>query len=515
MNRPPIPDPRAKPAVSSEPYARLLFRAREESVGKSILRETTLIGSSEPCHVQLRSEDVSPVHCVITLDSGRLRVRDLRSKTGTQVNGKPVSVKTLADGDTLRIGRFEARVDTNLSAKSATGFFVDRYQVSRILGAGGMSWSYVAKDLHSGEQVALKMLPKRHKPAMRLRFELEARAGAKLDHPNIARTLRIDHSGDVYYLVMEYVEGVSLGELVTEHGPLPPQQAADIAMQTARGLAHAHRAGVIHRDLKPANVLVTAAGEVKIIDFGLALLVDEDMEFSLAKIFNQDCVGTADFVAPEQALDSYAVDGRADIYSLGCTLFHALTGSVVYPQKSRAEKLQAHCSPGLPELRQRVDHAPKGLLLVLEKMLAKRPEARFTSAEEAAEALAPLAERRPVECDFTAVLEKRISKAKLHSSSASARRDRFRSSGSAGLSATHSPPRAPESASASPAPSSPGLSASSLSGPHNGVQSSASSRERRDGRLAQIIRAWPDLPESVKRLMLATMSAEFSASKAE
>src|SRR4029077_17125829 len=128
-------------------------------------------------------------------------------------------------------------------------------------------------------------------------------------HPNIIRTYRLDHTEDFYYVVMEFVEGISLFELMTLRGPVPWPHACDVFCQAAEALAHAHARGLVHRDVKPDNLLVCKDGTVKILDFGLALFPNSDDEFSLSMIFGHDCVGTLDFMAPEQTVDSSKVDG--------------------------------------------------------------------------------------------------------------------------------------------------------------------------------------------------------------
>ena len=207
---------------------------------------------------------------------------------------------------------------------------------------------------------------------------------------------------------MELVKGVSLQELVALKGPLPASQAADIARQTAAGLEHAHQAGLIHRDVKPENLLVRTDGSVKVVDFGLAMIDENDEEFSMAMILGQDRLGTADYVAPEQALNSYRVDCRADIYSLGCTMYYALTGRPPFPVRSVPEKLRGHrCRKPRPISDTR-DDVPEELLAIIDRMLAKQPADRFQSAAEVEAALAPFGQREPVEFDFAAVLERRV-----------------------------------------------------------------------------------------------------------
>jgi serine/threonine protein kinase len=247
---------------------------------------------------------------------------------------------------------------------------------------------------------------------MLTRLKIEARAGKKIEHPAVIRTFEIkttdDVFGEIQYLVMEFVAGVNLEELINLQGPIPWAQAADFARQTAEGLHHAHEVGLVHRDVKPGNLLADRNGAIKILDFGLALLdsrkdADAD-EFSLAMIFGHNCLGTADYIAPEQINDSFAIDRRADIYSLGCTLYVALTAKLPYPMSSSSEKLQGHCYRPAPPIGSIAKDVPAGLISVVEKMMAKRAADRYQTMADVAAALAPYAKRQKVEFDFPKIL---------------------------------------------------------------------------------------------------------------
>jgi serine/threonine protein kinase len=293
------------------------------------------------------------------------------------------------------------------------GFFIDHYKVLEILGAGGMSCLYLAEDLENGRQVALKVLSDLHKDdvSMLTRLKIEARAGSRLRHPGIIRTYGVHRTDDVFgeawYLVMEYVEGINLEELINLQGPIPVAQACDFVWQAAAALEHAHAAGLVHRDVKPGNVLVDHSGTARILDFGLALLDGDEAkadEFSLAMIFGHSCLGTADYIAPEQSRDSYAVDRRADIYGLGCTLYVALCGKLPYPVASSSQKLEGHRLHAPPPLREMAPAVSAELAAVVEKMMAKRPEDRYQSMAEVSAALEAFRRRQPVEFDFPKVL---------------------------------------------------------------------------------------------------------------
>jgi eukaryotic-like serine/threonine-protein kinase len=295
------------------------------------------------------------------------------------------------------------------------GFLIDDFKVLEILGVGGMGCVYVALDGRSGRKVALKVLTEVHQadPGMLARLKLEARAGGRLDHPNIVATRKLDHTGAICYMVMEYVEGVSLFELIAMQGPLPWPQACSVIRQAAAGLHYSHQQGIIHRDIKPENLLVDADGNVKILDFGLALLEgDEETEFSLSMIFGHECLGTADYISPEQSRDSHSVDPRTDLYSLGCTMYVALTGKLPFPVKETPLKIEAQRTKQPRPVRDVVPDIPPEVADILAKLMAKKPEDRYQSAEELCEALAPFAEQRPVDFDFSAVLSIRATDAR-------------------------------------------------------------------------------------------------------
>ncbi len=313
------------------------------------------------------------------------------------------------------------------------GFYFGPYKVLELLGAGGMGCLYVAEEAETGRRVVLKVLTENHQSdtSMVARLKLEAQAGARLQHPNIVKTFafqRIDDLyGDLHFVVMEFIEGISLEELIVANGPVPWPQACDFIRQAAAGLHHAHAAGVIHRDIKPANLLVTREGDVKILDFGLALLDSHEQEdadeFSLAMIFGHDCLGTADYIAPEQSYDSLAVDGRADIYSLGCTLYSMLTGKVPFPVASgsqvetSSEKLAGHRTRSMQPVREIAPDTPEQVAALIDHMTAKIAGDRFATAADVCRAFEPLAEHRPVNFNYQAILAARAKQARRRLSS--------------------------------------------------------------------------------------------------
>lgn len=294
------------------------------------------------------------------------------------------------------------------------GLFIDDYKIVELLGCGGMGYLYRAEELNTGWEVALKVLADRFRfdKGRLTRFQLEAEAGLKLSHPNILRTKGIHRTEDIYgtihYMVMELVKGVSLRELLEiRRRTLYWRQSCDVMCQAATGLHYAHQMGLVHRDIKPENLLIRSDGAVKVLDFGLAMIGGSDAEYSLATILGQNCLGTADYIAPEQSLDSLQVDCRADIYSLGYTFYFLVTGQVPFPAKSTAEKLAGHRTGRPPDVRELNPKVPERIAKIIQKMTAKHPEHRFQTADEVRQILAPLAQRKPIDFDFDAVLVKR------------------------------------------------------------------------------------------------------------
>ena len=223
-------------------------------------------------------------------------------------------------------------------------FTIGKYKVLERLGSGGMGSVYLCEHKLMRRRVAVKVLPtaKAEDTSSLERFYREARAVAALDHPNIVRAYDIDQDDKLHFLVMEHVDGSSLQEIVKKAGPMDVLRACHYMRQAALGLQHAHEtAGLVHRDIKPGNILVDRNGIVKVLDMGLARFF-HDEEDMLTKKYDENVLGTADYLAPEQALDSHAVDIRADIYSLGATFYFCLTGRTPFAEGTVAQKLIWH-----------------------------------------------------------------------------------------------------------------------------------------------------------------------------
>ena len=268
------------------------------------------------------------------------------------------------------------------------------YHLLEKLGEGGMGTVYKARHQRLKRLVALKVLPQdrtRDKRAV-ARFEREMEAVGKLEHANVVRALDAGEHDGTHYLVMEYVDGLDLSQVVKRCGPLKVADACELTRQAAAGLQSAHEHGLVHRDIKPSNLMLTAAGQVKVLDLGLALLAEQPGGNELTGACQM--MGTADYCAPEQAGDSHKVDIRADIYSLGCTLYKLLTGYAPFSSGqygTTMQKLIAQMSQPVPAIRDRRTDLPEGLARILDRMLAKSPSARYPSPADVITAIEPFA----------------------------------------------------------------------------------------------------------------------------
>ncbi len=235
----------------------------------------------------------------------------------------------------------------NLLAGRHRGFLIGNYVLKKSIGKGGMSTVYLGEHRILRQPCAIKVLPapKAENRSLLARFHREARASATLNHPNIVRVLDAgdipDGSSRVNYLVMEYVEGTTLFDVVKQSGRLPIPRAIEVIRQAALGLDHVHRSGLVHRDIKPENLIIDRQGTVRLMDLGLAKFTESNEE-QLTIQQEGRVLGTANYCAPEQAVDSHHVDWRADIYSLGCTLYFLLAGRPPFHEGSLAQRLLAH-----------------------------------------------------------------------------------------------------------------------------------------------------------------------------
>jgi serine/threonine protein kinase len=328
--------------------------------------------------------------------SGLIAKEDMpQLRQDLEVQGVDLSdARAIADALVERAALTRWQADKVLEGKHK-GFFLGSYRLLRPLGRGGMGAVFLAQHEMMRRRCAIKVLPHsqiKEGSSVLKRFYVEAQAVAALDHQNIVRAYDVavesKDGKDTHYLVMEYVEGHDLQTLVQEQGVLDYVKTAEYLRQTANGLAHAHEAGLLHRDIKPANLLVDPKGVVKILDLGLARFFDDSQQASLTKAFNETVLGTADYLSPEQALNSHTVDHRTDIYSLGCTAYFLLVGTPPFPEGTVAQRLVAHQVKSPDSIKEKRTDAPPSLVAIIDKMMAKKPEDRFQSAADIATILA-------------------------------------------------------------------------------------------------------------------------------
>jgi serine/threonine protein kinase len=260
------------------------------------------------------------------------------------------------------------------------------YVLIEKIGSGGMGQVFKARHNRMDRLVALKLLPSAmtRDHAAIARFEREVKAAAKLIHPNIVAAYDADCANGVHFLVMELVEGRDLNALVKTGGPFSVDKALNCVIQAARGMESAHRKGIVHRDIKPSNLLLDVEGTVKVLDMGLARVEISSIHASIETKLTRSgaIVGTFDYMSPEQALDSRSADARADIYSLGCTLYYLITGKPIYSGNTALEKILAHREQPIPLLKDVSPLVPNALEAIFQKMVAKKIEDRYQAMSE-------------------------------------------------------------------------------------------------------------------------------------
>ena len=289
----------------------------------------------------------------------------------------------------------EDRVLTAFQARQilkgkSQGLVFGRYVILDFLGKGGMGKVYKAWHRMMGRVVALKILdPQRVANRQSLaRFRREMQLVGRLDHPNVVRAFDADRVGEYHFIAMEYVAGQNLEDLLKERGALPPADVVYFASQAADGLAHAHALGIVHRDIKPSNLLLTDARKVKILDFGLGTLLEKE-ELPAALTAAGSTVGTPDYLSPEQAR-MVKLDGRSDLYSLGCTMYHLISGELPFKGESSMDCIVGRITGKATPISQVRPGLPPRLVQAIEKLMATNPDDRYQTADEAAAAMRSL-----------------------------------------------------------------------------------------------------------------------------
>jgi len=366
--------------------------------------EKMTAGGSDRCQILVSGEGVEPVHCELSVVRGQLLLVDRSTKEGTFVNGRRIERCSLRIGDVVLLGRAPVQVSPGLPTgrgdlafedssrenlleeepTSLVGRTIGKFRFIRVLGAGGMAVVLLAEHVTLGRLLAIKVLRREMLPNRKAvdRFVREALAGARLSHSNIVQTYDAGTLGGLLYISMEYIEGEDVGMWIKRYGRLPVNLALSITIQVAIALEAAHREKIIHRDIKPSNVMFTKDGRVKVLDLGIArVLTDEAPESSTVGL------GTLVYMPPEQTRDAATVDHRADIYSLGATLYKMVTGQPPFRHKSVEGMVKAIRKEPLPDPRQFAPEIPQSVFDVLQIAMAKNPENRYQAMEEFQEEL--------------------------------------------------------------------------------------------------------------------------------
>jgi serine/threonine protein kinase len=293
----------------------------------------------------------------------------------TELAGRLVKDKVLTT--------FQAR---RFLANRPHGLVVGRYIILDRIGSGSMGRVYKAHHAMMDRIVALKIIAPEIACNERVvaRFQREMRLVGRLDHPNVVRAFDADQIHKVLYIVMEYVNGHSLGELLKKK-PISPTDMVEYAAQSALGLAHAHSQGIVHRDVKPSNILLTEDRKIKLLDLGLGVLMEADSSATFATA-DGIAVGTVDYMSPEQACGR-EVDGRSDLYGLGCSIYHLMTAKLPFPGSSPIERLGKRISGRHVPITDYLPDLPPNFVRVLDKLMAHKPHERYATADEAADAL--------------------------------------------------------------------------------------------------------------------------------
>ena len=273
-----------------------------------------------------------------------------------------------------------------LLANKPHGLVVGKYVILDRIGSGAMGRVYKAHHLMMGRDVALKIIAPEIVSNERAvaRFRREMRLVGRLDHPNVVRAYDADQVNNVLFIVMEYVHGISLGQRLKQ-GIMSPAEVVNYAAQAAVGLAHAHEQGIVHRDIKPSNLLINDERQLKVLDLGLGVLMETDNSETFATADNI-AVGTVDYMSPEQA-SGKDVDGRSDLYSLGCSMYHLMTGRLAFPGDSPIERLGKRINGSPIPIQQVRPEIPASVVTVLNKLMAHSVTDRYQTATEASEAL--------------------------------------------------------------------------------------------------------------------------------
>jgi len=346
-----------------------------------LTKDLTIMGRQSSCDVQILDNMSSRAHCQIRRDGKLFSLVDLGSRNGTHLNDKKVSERQLVFGDRIRIGEAEYKLvkepgDVELKD------LLSKYEVQEKIGEGGMGIVFKANQKSMNRTVALKILSPKYSAKQRFvdQFIKEARAAGALNHPNIIQVHEVGTENDIHYFSMEYVEGATCMQVLRDQGPFKIGEALEVIRQTAKALEYAHSQRLIHQDIKPDNIMIGPNNQVKLADLGISKTFDEvESEEGPKRV-----MGTPHYMAPEAALGK-KIDHRVDIYALGATLYHLLTGKTPYNGTSATEVLKAHVMDPLPAIEDLNPDVPPDVCALVERLVAKKADDRYQTAAEIVE----------------------------------------------------------------------------------------------------------------------------------
>jgi hypothetical protein len=363
--------------------AKLVCRAGPQAGHEYPLsQEKTLFGRQKTCQVQVLDPMASREQFLVRRDGNLYTLVDLESRNGTFLNERRVTERQLEFGDVIRVGSVEYLLVREEGDTDIRDLLTKKYQIQEKIGEGGMGIVYRAMQRSMDRIVALKVLAPKFasRPRFVEQFVREARAAGALNHPNIIQVHDVGEENNIHYFSMEYVDGPTCMAMLRQQGPLPVSVCLEIVRQTAKALDYAHQQRLIHRDIKPDNIMVSSTNAVKLADLGISKTFDE----AEAEGRPKRIVGTPHYMAPEAAMGR-AIDHRVDLYSLGATLYHLLTGRTPFQGTTATDILRSQISEPVPALDPAIKGVTEAVHQLLARLLAKDPEARIQTAAEVVE----------------------------------------------------------------------------------------------------------------------------------
>lgn len=335
----------------------------------------TLIGSSPDSHLRIQEAGVIEDHAVVKALKGT--GFGIKAHGAVRVNGSEVQASPLTDGDIIEIGttRIAFGKTQERGLPSISG-----YRIIDVLGKGGMGTVYRAEQVSLHRQVALKVLKQEQTsdPAFIAQFIAEARAAAKLQHPNVVSVFDVEHDGDTYFYAMELMHEGSCEDWLRQNGVMPVDRALQVVADAAAGLAYAESLGIVHRDIKPDNLMLDQHGAIKIADLGLASQASD--------VVGERAIGTPHFMAPEQVLNK-ELDHRTDLYALGCTFYRLITGKTPFRGQTVKDILRAQVKDQAEPASRANSDVPQDVAAIIQQLMAKNPDDRYQTANDLLEEL--------------------------------------------------------------------------------------------------------------------------------